>query len=55
MITTIVLDVLFVGWDIVIIVIIFLDLVFIPVGDCYPPWVIFCKETNAVNQIIWNG
>ena len=55
MIIPIVLDILFIGWDIVIVIIIFLDLIFIPVSECYSYRVISGKGMNADNHIIWHG
>ena len=55
MIIPIVLNVLFVRWDIVIIFIILLDYIFIPVSECYYHWVITGKVINATNHIIWHG
>ena len=55
MIIPIVLDVLFIGWDIVIVVIIFLDLIFIPFSEFFSHWVILMKVMNADNHIIWHG
>ena len=52
MIRPIVLDVLFIGWDIVIVVIIFLGFVLIPFSECYYHWVISGKGINATDHII---